>query len=116
LTTILQPLWYAYLEDLKLSKCVIPWDVTTWWNSTFNMLNFALKYQSAIDKITADRNADLHSLELNNNDWDTAKQLHDVMKVFKDTTLFFSRGTPNLATVIPAMDLLDQRLTTDSIN
>jgi hypothetical protein len=38
------------------------------------------------------------------------------LQVFKDATLFFSRSTPNLATVIPAMDLIDQRLTTDSIN
>ncbi len=33
-------------------------------------------------------------------------------QVFKDATYFFSRGTPNLATVIPAMDLIDQQLAT----
>jgi hypothetical protein len=93
LTTILQPLWYVYLEDLKLLKWVIPQDVTTWWNSTFEMLDFVLKYQSANDKITANRKADLCSLELNNSDWDTARQLRDVLKVFKDATLFFSRAT-----------------------
>jgi|SRR5947208_13718806 hypothetical protein len=30
--------------------------------------------------------------------------------MFKDATLFFSCGTPNLATVIPAMDIIDQSL------
>lgn len=35
-------------------------------------------------------------------------------QIFKDTTLFFSRGTPNLATVIPAMDHIDRVLATSS--
>jgi hypothetical protein len=38
------------------------------------------------------------------------------LKVLKDATLFFSRSTPNLATVIPAMDVIDQRLTSYSCN
>lgn len=32
-------------------------------------------------------------------------------KILKDATTFFSCGTPNLATVIPAMDFIDTRLT-----
>jgi hypothetical protein len=59
----------------------MPRDVTTRWNSTFDMLDFAIKYRSAVDKITADRNADLRRFELNNNDWEIAKQLRDVLKV-----------------------------------
>jgi hypothetical protein len=35
-------------------------------------------------------------------------------QIFKDTTLFFSCGTPNLATVIPAMDHIDHVLATSS--
>lgn len=37
-------------------------------------------------------------------------------QVFKDATNFFSRGTPNLATVIPAMDMIDEVLSTGSVN
>jgi hypothetical protein len=37
-------------------------------------------------------------------------------QVFKDASLFFSHSTPNLATVIPAMDHIDQKLTTDALN
>ena len=36
--------------------------------------------------------------------------------MLKDATLFFSRATPNLATMILAMDHIDERLTSDSIN
>jgi hypothetical protein len=35
-------------------------------------------------------------------------------KIFKDATLFFSCSTPNLATVIPAMDHIDEMLATQS--
>jgi hypothetical protein len=39
-----------------------------------------------------------------------------ILQIFKDATLFFSRSTPNLATVIPAMDLIDEHLTTRSLD
>jgi hypothetical protein len=44
------------------------------------------------------------------------KYVTTVVQIFKDATLFFSRGTPNLATVIPAMDHIDQHLATASLN
>jgi len=37
-----------------------------------------------------------------------------ISQLFKDATLFFSRATPNLATVIPAMDHIDAHLATAS--
>ena len=37
-------------------------------------------------------------------------------QLFKDATLFFSRATPNLPTVIPAMDHIDAHLATASQN
>ena len=36
--------------------------------------------------------------------------------MFYDATQYFSRGHPNLAMVIPAMDVIDETLTTDSLN
>ena len=37
-------------------------------------------------------------------------------QIFKDATLYFSCGTPNLATVIPAMDHIDKVLATAADN
>ena len=34
-----------------------------------------------------------------------------IIQILKDATLFFSRSTPNLATVIPAMDFINDKLT-----
>jgi hypothetical protein len=35
-------------------------------------------------------------------------------QILKDATLFFSRSTPNLANVIPVMDIINDRLTTNA--
>jgi hypothetical protein len=47
----------------------------------FDMLDFAVQYRLAIDKITSDQSADLHQFELSYHDWDIAKQLCSVLKV-----------------------------------
>ncbi|EIW63678.1 uncharacterized protein TRAVEDRAFT_95943, partial [Trametes versicolor FP-101664 SS1] len=76
------------------------------------MLTVALEYRKVVDSMCADRDLGLRKYELGAREWTIARQLTDVLKVFKDATYFFSRGTPNLATVIPAMDLIDQQLAT----
>ena len=58
---------------------------------------------------------ELQALELHNSDWEITRQLRDTLHIFQDTTMFFSQGTPNLATVVPAMDMIDKHLTTDSL-
>jgi hypothetical protein len=78
---------------------------------------------------------ELRKFELTKNKWKIATQLPDVLKVscdflfshifglrrlfmqiLKDATLFFLRSTPNLPTVIPAMAIIDEKLTTESLN
>jgi hypothetical protein len=39
------------------------------WNSTFDMLNFALQYQSAIDDIAGNKTAALCNYELDDDEW-----------------------------------------------
>jgi len=66
---------------MDLVEHKMPHDVTTQWNSTFNMLAFAILYQSAIDDITADKNGNLCKYELDDDEWKLAVQLHDTLKV-----------------------------------
>jgi len=75
------------LEDLAkdastldpLAIHMMPRDVTTRWNSTYDMLVFALKYRSAIDEISGDRG--MRKYELDNEEWDLVQQLCDVLEV-----------------------------------
>ncbi|KAG2340506.1 hypothetical protein BDR05DRAFT_842561, partial [Suillus weaverae] len=62
------------------------------------------------------RELGLRSLELLDNEWLVVEQLQDVLKILKDATLFFSQSMPSLATVILVMDLIDEKLTTLSLN
>ncbi|KAF5382000.1 hypothetical protein D9615_004201 [Tricholomella constricta] len=115
-TTILLPRWHELLESLKLSIRKMLRDVKTRWNSTYEMLLFALEYRKAVDTMAGDKENGLRKYELDEREWQLAEQLCDVLAIFKDATLFFSRNTPNLATVIPAMDHIDQVMTTASLN
>ncbi|KAF8811030.1 hypothetical protein BYT27DRAFT_7008351, partial [Phlegmacium glaucopus] len=54
-TTLLLPKWFLTLKDLKLCKE----NVSTRWNSTYDMLKFAINYRKAIDRLTGDKNLGL---------------------------------------------------------
>ncbi|KAF8992806.1 hypothetical protein BDQ17DRAFT_1253561 [Cyathus striatus] len=51
--------------------------------------------------------------ELDEFEWELIEEL---CKVLKDATLFFSRSTPNLTNVIPAMDHINNHLTATAID
>jgi hypothetical protein len=80
-TTIILPLWFQTLEKLKLEAQKMPRDVSTRWNSTFNMLQFALQYRPAIDDIAGNKNTNLQQYELDGDEWRIAQQLYDTLKV-----------------------------------
>ena len=80
-TTIILLQWFSILSDLELAKHMMPHDVTTRWNSTFNMLDFAVEHIAAINTITRDRDMKLRQYELSEDDWSFARQLRDVLKV-----------------------------------
>ena len=60
---------------------MMPQDMSTRWNSTFDMLDFALRYRAPIDAMTAVRNFDLRKYELVSSEWKIATELRDILKV-----------------------------------
>jgi hypothetical protein len=60
---------------------VMPRDVTTRWNYTYEMLDFAYKYRKAYNEITSNRNMNMRIYELSDEDWKIVKDLAAVLKV-----------------------------------
>ena len=59
----------------------MPRDVATRWNSTFDMLQFALRYRTPLDDLTGIREMKLRSYELSEEEWKIAEQLAGVLDV-----------------------------------
>jgi hypothetical protein len=59
---------------------MIPRDVATRWNSTFDMLDFAIAYRIALDDMTSDRDLNLRKYELQDDEWAVAIQLRNTLK------------------------------------
>ncbi|KAK0495273.1 hypothetical protein EDD18DRAFT_1075895, partial [Armillaria luteobubalina] len=62
-----------------------------------------------------DQKNGLRNLELSISEWKVIGKLCDILKVLKDATLFFSCGTPNLLTDIPAIDHIDEVIATAAL-
>ena len=106
-------------------------DVSTCWNSTYDMLEFALDYHTALNTMTADWDIKLWQFKLSKKEQAMASELCKALQVhpsiyvcqlsklpyyqiFKHGTLFFSCDTPSISTIIPAMDHIDKYLATAS--
>jgi hypothetical protein len=60
---------------------IIPCDVVTRWNSTYDMMHFVLEYRQAVDQITADKTLKLRMYELDDDDWAIVEDLVSVLEV-----------------------------------
>lgn len=63
------------------SLCIMPRDVTTRWNSTYDMLKFAYAYREAINQLTDNRSLNLGWCRIKDEEWELVKQLWDALKV-----------------------------------
>ncbi|KAG2053513.1 hypothetical protein BDR06DRAFT_886038, partial [Suillus hirtellus] len=52
LKTLLLPVWHDILWDQHMLVMNMPCDVSTCWNSTYNMLQYAFIHQDAINIVT----------------------------------------------------------------
>ncbi len=77
-TTILLSRWFSILHDLDTAKRMMPCDITTRWNSTFDMLDFAVEHITAINTITVDCDMKLRQYKLSEGDWAIARQLNEL--------------------------------------
>lgn len=75
------PAWKKRVAEAGLPERVMPRDVATRWNSTFDMLVFAIKYCVVVDAVCADRELGLRKFELTTREWSIASQLADTLKV-----------------------------------
>ncbi|KAM5539814.1 hypothetical protein V8D89_006627 [Ganoderma adspersum] len=117
LSTKLLPTWHTITADLKLPNYLLPRDVRTHWNLTYNMILESIVFCLVINKMTdEEKEHSLGAFRLKKKEWKLLEQLCEVLKVFKHTIKFFSCDTPSLATVIPAMDYIDTMLTNQAHN
>ncbi|KIM65635.1 hypothetical protein SCLCIDRAFT_112359, partial [Scleroderma citrinum Foug A] len=115
-TTILLPAWREMLKGMGMPVHLMPCNVPTWWNSSADMVEFALEYHEPLNAMMQKRDLGLRSLELSDEEWRALKELHAVLKILKDTTMFFLCTSPNLVTVIPTMDHINKVFTTCSLD
>ena len=68
---------------------MMPRDVATHWNSTYDMLEFAINYQAALDLMTGDCDMNLCKFELSKKEWGMASELSEVLHVHFSVFFFF---------------------------
>jgi len=67
---------------------MMPCDVRTRWNATYDMLQFTYEYKDTINKITDTHEMKLQDYEIEPHEWDIVKQLWDILTVRPSTSKF----------------------------
>lgn len=69
------------MQDLLDCVSFMPRDVATRWNSTWDVLDYALKHRKVVDAVTQRRDLKLRKYELADDEWELVEQLHEVLGV-----------------------------------
>ncbi|KAJ3753120.1 ribonuclease H-like domain-containing protein, partial [Lentinula raphanica] len=107
-TTILLPKWREQVAGTEFDGQILPRDVATRWNSTFDMLSAFIRMKEPVTMFLDRSSNKLAEYALDNEEWEAIEGLVSVLKILKDATLFFSTSSPSVTTIIPAMDLIDR--------
>jgi len=92
--TLLLLEWLALLECEALTPLhghMIPRDVSTWWNSTYDHLAAVFELRDYIDRFTSIREHGLREFELTGEEWECVKQLVKVHVM--DSSWYLSKLT-----------------------
>ncbi|KAJ3746924.1 hypothetical protein EV360DRAFT_57277, partial [Lentinula raphanica] len=115
-TTLLLPRWREQVAGTEFEGQVLPRDVATQWNSTFDMLAAFLRMREPVNKFLDRSSNGLAEYALDDEEWKAIEGLVSVLRILKDATNFFSTHTPSVATVIPAMDIIDRSFASGIVN
>ncbi|KAJ3967366.1 hypothetical protein EV361DRAFT_807417, partial [Lentinula raphanica] len=111
--TQLLPKWREQVASTEYKGLVLPRDVSTRWNSTYDMLAAFLKMKEPVAEFLDRSSNGLADFALDDDEWNAIEGL---VLVLKDATTFFSTETPSVADVIPAMDVIDEAFATGIIS
>ena len=81
LSTLLLPEWKCIVDEHGLPPRILPRDVQTHWNLTFDMLDVCLQYRSPYNQMCARLENGLQRFEMSEDEWLIAKQLYKILKV-----------------------------------
>ncbi|KAJ3834418.1 hypothetical protein F5878DRAFT_518082, partial [Lentinula raphanica] len=112
-TTVLLPKWREHVADTKFKGRVLPRDVATRWNSTYDMMAAFLEMKTEVSEFLDRSSNRLSDFVLSEDEWEAIK---DLVSILKEATTFFSTHSPSVAAVIPAMDAIDQAFATGIVN
>ncbi|KAE9383909.1 hypothetical protein BT96DRAFT_843140 [Gymnopus androsaceus JB14] len=115
-TTLLLPQWREHVANTAFKDRVLPRDVATQWNSTYNMLAAFLEMKEPVSQFLDHSSNGMAKFLLDNNEWTAIEGLVSALKILKDATTYFSSNAPIVAAVIPAMDAIDEAFATGIID